>query len=210
MKSKYVLTLIELAKKGNGRITSAELGKNLGVSQQTASRRLKQLEEDSLITREGTQISIEKRGMKILRGFYLDLEELFRGERYIYGKLFSGLGEGKYYISKHGYREQLIKKLGFSPYPGTLNLHLSFEENKKLEKVLTGSEYMIINGFRDENRAFGDVRCYKVIVENQIEGALLKPFRTHHMSNVVEIISREFLRKKLSIADGDAVSFSIL
>ncbi|MCK4432546.1 MAG: DUF120 domain-containing protein [Methanomicrobia archaeon] len=210
MESDYILALIEIAKKKGGKITSVELGNVLDISQQTASRRMKELEKLSFIRKEGKKVIIEERGMKVLKEIYLDLDNVFREQKSIYGKLFSGLGEGKYYISKHGYREQFIKKLGFSPYPGTLNLYLSFDENKKLEKILTEKEYTVLNGFRDENRTFGDVRCYKILIENQIEGALLKPFRTHHMPNVAEIISKEFLRKKLKINDGSMVSFFVL
>ncbi|MCK4310667.1 MAG: DUF120 domain-containing protein [Methanomicrobia archaeon] len=210
MESDYILALIEIAKKKGGKITSVELGNVLDISQQTASRRMKELEKLSFIRKEGKKVIIEERGMKVLKEIYLDLDNVFREQKSIYGKLFSGLGEGKYYISKHGYREQFIKKLGFSPYPGTLNLYLSFDENKKLEKTLTEKEYTVLNGFRDENRTFGDVRCYKILIENQIEGALLKPFRTHHMPNVAEIISKEFLRKKLKINDGSMVSFFVL
>ena len=210
MESDYILALIEIAKKKGGKITSVELGNVLDISQQTASRRMKELEKLSFIRKEGKKVIIEERGMKVLKEIYLDLDNVFREQKSIYGKLFSGLEEGKYYISKHGYREQFIKKLGFSPYPGTLNLYLSFDENKKLEKILTEKEYTVLNGFRDENRTFGDVRCYKILIENQIEGALLKPFRTHHMPNVAEIISKEFLRKKLKINDGSMVSFFVL
>jgi len=210
MESDFVLPLIEIAKKRGGKITSVELGNTLGISQQTASRRMKELEELSLIRKEGKKVIVETEGMKLLKEIYLDLDNIFRKQKSIYGKLFSGLGEGKYYVSKHGYREQLIKKLGFSPYPGTLNLHLSFDENKKLEKILVGKEYIILNGFRDENRTFGDAKCYKVLVEDKIEGALLKPFRTHHMPNVVEIISKDFLRNKLNINDGSIVSFFVV
>jgi len=210
MESDLILALMEIAKKRGGRITSVELGKNLGISQQTASRRIKELENLSLIRREGKNIIIEQEGMKILKDLYLELDNIFREQRSIYGTVFSGLGEGKYYISKHGYREQFIKKLGFSPYPGTLNLYLSFDENKKLEKILLEKEYILLKGFRDENRSFGDVKCYRVIVEERVEGALLKPFRTHHMPNVVEIVSKEFLRKKFNINDGSIVSFFVM
>jgi len=210
MESDFILALIEIAKKRGGKITSVELGNALGISQQTASRRLKELEKSSLIRKEGKRVIIEEEGMKILKEIYLNLDSIFREQRSVYGKLFSGLGEGKYYVSKHGYREQFIKKLGFSPYPGTLNLYLSFDENKKLENILAEKEYIILRGFRNENRTFGDVKCYRVLVENQIESALLKPFRTHHMPNVVEIISKEFLRKKLNINDGSIVSFFVV
>jgi riboflavin kinase len=210
MKAAYLRALIEIAKKRGGKMTSVELGTLLGISQQTASRRLQALEEESLIRREGKEIVVREAGMSLLKEVYRDLEDVFKEQKAIYGKLFSGLGEGKYYVSKHGYREQLVRTLGFSSYPGTLNLYLSFEENKKLERILEEKEYTLLNGFRGENRTFGDVKVYRVLIENKIEGALLKPFRTHHMPNVAEIISREFLRKRLNITDGSIVSFFVM
>ena len=210
MKAEYLRVLVEIAKRRGGKMTSVELGTLLEVSQQTASRWLRALEKQSLIRREEKKITIEKAGMHLLKDLYADLEEIFREQKSVYGKLFSGLGEGKYYVSKHGYREQLVQKLGFSPYPGTLNLYLSFGENKKLETIMGEKEYIHLKGFRNENRTFGDVKCYRVLVENKIEGALLKPFRTHHMPNVAEIISHEFLRKKLGITDGSVVTFFVL
>ncbi len=210
MKSTYLRTLIEVAKREGETVTSVELGKILQVSQQTASRRIQKLEEKGLIEKDGKTTTVNDAGKKVLRKVYQDLDTIFREQEVVYGKLFSGLGEGKYYIAKHGYRAQIVKKLGFSPYPGTLNLHLRPEENSKLEEILADKEYILLEGFRDENRSFGDVKAYHVLVDDKIKGALLKPFRTHHMPNVVEIISEEFLRKKLNINDGSIVRFSVL
>ena len=39
-------------------------------------------------------------------------------------KIVSGMGEGAYYMSLKGYRNQFIEKLGYEPYPGTLNVKL--------------------------------------------------------------------------------------
>ncbi len=36
------------------------------------------------------------------------------------GEVVSGLFEGAYYISKEGYHRQIVEKLGFEPFPGTL------------------------------------------------------------------------------------------
>ena len=40
------------------------------------------------------------------------------------GRVVGGLGQGQYYISRKGYRHQFIQKLGFVPFPGTLNIKL--------------------------------------------------------------------------------------
>ena len=49
------------------------------------------------------------------------------------GRVKSGLGEGRYYMSQKGYRAQFAKRLGIDPYPGTLNLRLSRAERKEAD-----------------------------------------------------------------------------
>ncbi|MEM1537956.1 MAG: DUF120 domain-containing protein [Candidatus Nezhaarchaeales archaeon] len=40
------------------------------------------------------------------------------------GEVFTGLGEGAFYVTREGYRSQFIEKLDFDPFPGTLNLRI--------------------------------------------------------------------------------------
>ena len=51
------------------------------------------------------------------------------------GRVFTGQGEGKKYVSLSWVKHQIKEKLGFDPYPGTLNLRLD-EENAKHRVVL--------------------------------------------------------------------------
>jgi CTP-dependent riboflavin kinase len=55
------------------------------------------------------------------------------------GTVFTGLGEGAYYISKETYLKQLTEKLGFEPYLGTLNLKLSsdYDIKTRMDSTLT-------------------------------------------------------------------------
>ena len=66
------------------------------------------------------------------------------------GKVFSGLGEGAYYISLTGYKKQFISKLGFEPYPGTLNLKLSSNLHKQFINNLSELTGVTIDGFTDK------------------------------------------------------------
>jgi riboflavin kinase len=65
-----------------------------------------------------------------------------------------------------------------------------------------------VDGFTDEGRTFGAVKCYIVSVEG-ISGAILSPLRTHHPRNIIEIISPVYLREKLNLADGNEVSVTL-
>ena len=112
------------------------------------------------------------------------------------GKLITGLGEGQYYISRDGYRKQFNLKLGFDPFPGTLNLKLA-------EPFLQSEADSIkIEGFMDENGTFGGCNCYRVMI-GDIKGAIVRPERSSYPPNLVEIIAPVHIRKALNLKDGD-------
>lgn len=118
----------------------------------------------------------------------------------------SGLGEGRYYTEQNGYRDQFKEKLGFIPYPGTLNVKIEYIEKNKL-RLLKNNSAIIIDEFKTENRTFGKVRCFYAEIEG-IKGAIVLPFRSHY-SNILEFISPVYLREKLDLKDGDTVNIVI-
>jgi len=191
--------------------TTTELAKLLGVSQQTASRHLIELEKMGLIHRvrlgRRESIKITAGGVKHLDNMFLTLRRAFdlkRAETVFEGTLFSGMGEGAYYISQSGYRDQFVSKLGFDPYPGTLNLRVRKEDQEEV-RLLEASPFILIEGFTDGNRSFGPAKCFRGTVAEKADGALIVPVRTHYSGDVVELISKEYLRKLLHLKDGDAV-----
>ncbi|HUL61922.1 MAG TPA: DUF120 domain-containing protein, partial [Methanocella sp.] len=184
------------------RLSSSIFASTLGTSPQTAARRLSELETDGYIARvvtsEGQKVRITDKGMLRLRQELQDYRKVFEEPHDIVlrGKLVTGLGEGQYYISLDGYRRQFNQKLGFDPFPGTMNLKLT-------EPFVPPEQDAIkIEGFRDENRTFGGCRCYKVNVRG-IRGAIVRPDRTSYSPMLIEIIAPVNLRKSLGIADGD-------
>ncbi|MEW6069545.1 MAG: DUF120 domain-containing protein, partial [Candidatus Thermoplasmatota archaeon] len=111
----------------------------------------------------------------------------------------SGTGEGKYYMSLEHYCSEFKKKLGFLPYPGTLNLKLKSDEIFKLE-ILKKAKSIVISGFKEGNKYFGAVKCFKAKFRG-ISCWLIIPEKTRY-KNIVEIISNEYLREKLKLKDG--------
>lgn len=209
--------LLELAKRDATigiTITTQELGEILGCSQQTASRKLIDLENNGFIKKKrafkGQKITLTSRGIDLLRDYYIQLKSIFeeREKLIIKGELISGMGEGKYYISQEGYVKQFKEKLGFVPYPGTLNIKLEHEHDLKIREMLDNCPHIEIEGFINENRTFGAVKCYPVFIKG-IRGAILTPLRTHHPLNVIEIIAPVYLRKKLNLKDGDEITVEV-
>lgn len=125
-----------------------------------------------------------------------------------HGRVFTGLGEGAYYVSLDGYRKQFSKLLGFEPYAGTLNLALdpSETELRRQLKFLDGVE---ISGFQDGRRTYGPVKCFRAKVEDKYEAGALVIERTHHGEAVLEIISPLHLREILSLKEGDVVTVTV-
>ncbi|MGQ9680595.1 MAG: DUF120 domain-containing protein [Candidatus Bathyarchaeia archaeon] len=194
------------------RISTIELSKMLGGSQQSASRHLQLLEEMGLINRiigpDGSLIRITDKGIavltEVLHGLKRNLEEEEMESIEFQGLVTSGLFEGAYYISKEGYRKQIVEKLGFDPYPGTLNLKLKREDLEK-RKSLESLRGVTIHGFKDKERSFGPVKCYPSLINGEVEGGIIIADRTTHDESIMELISPIYLRKHFSLKDGDRV-----
>jgi len=202
-------------------ISSVEFGKILKLSQQTASRRLNQLEEMGWIQRKivGKEqtIRITKEGADIMLLMYNSLKQILR-DILIVGEVTEGMGEGGYYVRIPGYLKQFEKKLGFEPYYGTLNLQLSDLNKELLDENLNSRLPVLIEGFEDKDvgRSYGSVECYNCLVsrldsqENKIKAAILKIKRTHHKKNIVEILAKDYLRDKLNLKNGDRIRIEFI
>ena len=85
------------------------------------------IERSALLPSFPPVIKISDSGLDYLKSVNQQITSAFdeNTSSIITGTLFSGLGEGAYYISLPGYKKQFISKLGFKPYPGTLNLKIS-------------------------------------------------------------------------------------
>jgi len=207
-------TLKILALQGGTRhsihISSTELAVKLGISQQSASRHIIDLEKKNLLKKRYAQggqiVNINEKGIAILRKEFTEYGLIFGTEKNVamIGTLETGLGEGGYYISKEGYMQQFNKKLNWEPYKGTFNLRLSDDEVPKIE-AMKAAEGILIEGFEEEGRTFGKAWIFKCILKNKdkvVENcAIISPKRTHY-KRVVEIISPVFLRKELDVKDG--------
>ena len=219
---RHLFTLLKLAELGahrrTAKISTDYLAGKLVISQQTASRYLIELEKKGWINRtitpEGCLIKITDSGVKELNKLYSNLrfliEAAYPPSITLEGTVFTGLGEGAYYISQEHYRKQFIEKLGFDPYPGTLNLKLTTDYDTKARDELEAYPAVEVEGFMSEDRTFGSVKCYPVIIKNQVKGALISALRSHYDASVLEIIAPVPLRKRLKLKDGYKVKVEVL
>ncbi len=199
--------LLFLLKKGGNkksvRITTAELGRALGMSQQNSSRKLKLLAEEGLIERKNG-IRITSAGMKKIKEHYIMLKRLLEGSRLRFsGRIVEGFGKGRFYLSLDGYKRGIRNRLGFEPYAGTLNVKLSKNDFMKRNEILR-DEPIVINGFRTKERTFGDLFAYHCRVNGR-SAAIVFPLRSNHPQDVIEIIADVNLRKELNKGKGSSV-----
>ncbi len=197
---------------GDVEIASGVFADLLGASQQTASRRLIELDEEGLVTRElglrRQRVHITDDGEAVLRNEHMLYQRLFEHSDSIdvSGTVATGLGEGQYYLSRPGYNEPFQRDLGWRPFPGTLNLELKDAEASKLH-VLRRSPTFTIDRFDAEGRTFGGVGYHKATI-NGHPCATVLPNRTHH-AGVLEIIAPERLRDALPCRDGDRLTVTV-
>lgn len=149
------------------------------------------------------------RVMKAFRSSRKQLSNEQEDELTVTGEVFSGLGDAAKYISMPGYMEQFMSKLGFSPYPGTLNLKLLSDSDLKVRKHLITAGGIGIDGFSDGKRTFGAAKCFRAKVNRETEAAVLLIERTSHDESVMEVISPVNLRYQLALNDGSRIFLTI-
>lgn len=122
----------------------------------------------------------------------------------IRGAVAKGLGRGSSFLSMHHYKNKIKKSLGFTPYPGTLNL----KTEKKPAFLLRGLRPIRIDGYKSKNKAFGGADCFRAKIKN-VRGSIIIPDLTKH-KNIIEFIAPIHLKSELKLKDGDKIKIEIL
>ncbi|WP_255193335.1 CTP-dependent riboflavin kinase [Natronobeatus ordinarius] len=213
------LLAIEGGLSGDLKISCSALADQLDASNQTASRRLQRLESATLLERDtvsdGQWVAITDAGERALRAEYEDYRRIFEdgSEIELEGTVTGGMGEGRHYISLPGYNRQFEDRLGYEPYPGTLNVDL-LEESVRRRSAVSSLEPVPIDGWEDDERTYGPAVCYPATLETAdgecYEGAhTIEPERTHHDDDKLEVIAPAKLRDELDLSDDDHLTIYV-
>lgn len=200
------------------KVSCGDLADRLEASSQTASRRLQALETGGYVDREivadGQWVHISETGERALRGEYADYRQLFEHDAglTLTGSVTGGMGEGKHYISLPGYERQFETKLGYTPFPGTLNVELD-DASIRARGELDAQASIPIDSWEDDDRTYGAATCYPATVavddEESEPAHIIVPDRTHHDEESIEIIAPVKLRDELGLGDGDTISIRL-
>ncbi len=218
----HIVILSELllcgAKNNYVELTTTEIAKKIKRSQQLASKELLDLEFFGYIRRNKKSkkytIKVTEKGYQQVYDLFLFLKTAIESFKYIIdfeGRIITGMGEGAYYMSLNGYKQQFKEKLGYEPYPGTLNIKLSSMLYVEAKKEMLKYPSIDIEGFSDQSRTFGWVKCYPAFINESvnINSSILILERTHYDDSIIEIIAPFSIKEQFSLKDGDYIRLKV-
>ena len=222
IKLQHILTIVELLSKGARHnfveVTTTELGKHIGRSQQAASKHLLDLENSGYIERAKKG---QKFAVRVTDKGYSEIQTIFSSLRSALesvpsaiefeGSVVSGMGEGAYYMSLEGYRRQFKEKLGYEPYPGTLNIRLTDQIFMNSRRELGKHPSIFLDGFSDGTRTYGWVKCYRAAINDGAvdNAAVLVLERTHYDDSMLEVIAPMSIKQAAGIKNGQRVKVAV-
>jgi len=120
-----------------------------------------------------------------------------------HGAVFSSKGEGRKFISLPWVTRQIREKLGYTPYPGTLNIRLTEESARRKKLLKTAQEFEI-----SPEKGY----CTGILIEACMEGlkcGVIFPQVPNYSQDVLEVIAAWNLRERLKIRDGNEVCVAV-
>ena len=224
IKLQHILTIVELLAKGARHnfieVTTTELGKGIGRSQQAASKHLLDLENSGYIERvkrgQKFAVRVTDKGHSEIQGLFSSMKAALESSPAttidFEGSVVSGMGEGAYYMSLDGYRRQFKEKLGYEPYPGTLNVRLTDQIFMNARRELGRHPSIFVEGFSDGTRTYGWVKCYRATIDGSDavgDAAVLVLERTHYDDSMLEVIAPVSIKNSTGIKNGDRVKVQV-
>lgn len=222
IKLQHILTIVELLSKGARHnfveVTTAELGKSISRSQQAASKHLLELENSGYVERirrgQKFAVRVTDKGHTEIQNLFSSLHAALESSPAAIdfeGSVVSGMGEGTYYMSLEGYRRQFKDKLGYEPYPGTLNVRLVDQLYMNARRELGRHPSIFVDGFSDSTRTYGWVKCYRAIINDGAvdNAAVLVLERTHYDDSMLEVIAPVSIKQAAGIKNGDRIKVQV-
>jgi CTP-dependent riboflavin kinase len=124
----------------------------------------------------------------------------------ISGKIVGGAKQGAFFTQLDWVQEQCLQKLGFKPFPGTLNIEIAHENLTIIEAIQAQEGIELV----PPDSTFCSGSVFPINVEG-ISGAMVAPAEDVrvHAKNIIEIISPLGLKDALGVGDGHWVTVTI-
>jgi len=125
------------------------------------------------------------------------------------GKVVSGAQQASFFTQLEWVQNQCMEKLGFRPYPGTLNLKLEMADENR-ESILELSRE---NGIKliPPDPKFCPAILLPVFIGEKIKGAIVMPSEEVNIQEkrILEVMAPLRLRDILGVKDGDVVALNL-
>jgi len=125
----------------------------------------------------------------------------------ITGVVFTDLGRAASFLSVERVQSTLRRKVGFTPYPGTLNLRLETDEAMECWREVRERRGIEIVS---QDPAHCHARCFLVEIEGKHRGAVVLPEASNYPEDKIEVIAPVRLKDELRIKDGERVTIEFV
>jgi len=125
----------------------------------------------------------------------------------IQGKIVEGIREATNFTQIPWVRKQFISKFSIDPFPGTLNLEIVDPESLQTFNALKAMKGIEIT---PEDPSFCSAKCYPVLINGQIKGAVVLPMVEGYPQNKMELIAPQNIKETLSLGTGDIIEVEII
>jgi len=170
----------------------------------TGARNLRELREREFVIVGSTREWLEQSGYAVNSARGEKKPGMSSQEKKIKGTIVSGVGQGEYFTQLDWVKSQFKEKLGFDPYPGTLNIKLDKKNEKIYQDALKKGGFEIVPPVTD----FCLSKSYPVSV-GKLKAAVVLPCVSDYPRNIVEIMAPVKIKEKLKVKDGDELEFTI-
>lgn len=121
------------------------------------------------------------------------------------GMVTPGLGQGAHFMSVPWVQDAVRRLIGFTPYPGTLNVRLDPETAGVWQRIQ--DDYAVSLALPPGETC--GARLVPVVVDPDVEAAVIVPDVTLHGKNLLELVAPIHIRSRLGLRDEDSVTLRV-
>lgn len=130
-----------------------------------------------------------------------------KGEQLI-GRLATGIGMGTTFTQLDWAKTQFRDRVGIDPFPGTLNVIVNDPDSMPVWVRLKRADGIHMDNPNDGPHDC-DAKCWKVSINDEIDGAIVFPLVDGYPPAQVEVIAAVGVREAFGIEDGDTVTLTL-
>ena len=130
---------------------------------------------------------------------------LVESDAWIQGIVVNGSGEASGFTQLQWVQDEMKKRLGFVPYPGTFNLRPGSTADQIAFMRLKACPGIHL----EAKSGFCAARCYPVVVEGRAPGAVVVPEVSDYPEDKLEVVAPVSLRDLLKVREGSRVTLTV-